>query len=196
MEWISDWVQGIIVAVIIVTIIEMILPNGNSKKYIKVVIGIYILFSIIVPIINKFNSTKFDINEILDLEKYANEISIQTSTDLENNNEEQIKNMYETGLKQDIKSKLNDKGYNISNMDIELEEEYKIKKITIRINKNEKENENIKKVDKIEIRVIKEKEEEIKNITEKEIEELKDYINSTYEVKKENIIIEEDTNDA
>lgn len=128
MEWISDWVQGIIVAVIIVTIIEMILPNGNSKKYIKVVIGIYILFSIIVPIINKFNSTKFDINEILDLEKYANEISIQTSTDLENNNEEQIKNMYETGLKQDIKSKLNDKGYNISNMDIELEEEYKIKK--------------------------------------------------------------------
>ena len=97
MEWISDWVQGIIVAVIIVTIIEMILPNGNSKKYIKVVIGIYILFSIIVPIINKFNSTKFDINEILDLEKYANEISIQTSTDLENNNEEQIKNMYETG---------------------------------------------------------------------------------------------------
>ena len=196
MEWISDWVQGIIVAVIIVTIIEMILPNGNSKKYIKVVIGIYILFSIIVTIINKFNSTKFDINEILDLEKYANEISIQTSTDLENNNEEQIKNMYETGLKQDIKSKLNDKGYNISNMDIELEEEYKIKKITIRIKKNEKENENIKKVDKIEIRVIKEKEEEIKNITEKEIEELKDYINSTYEVKKENIIIEEDTNDA
>ena len=196
MEWISDWVQGIIVAVIIVTIIEMILPNGNSKKYIKVVIGIYILFSIIVPIINKFNSTKFDINEILDLEKYANEISIQTSTDLENNNEEQIKNMYETGLKQDIKSKLNDKGYNISNMDIELEEEYKIKKITIRIKKNKKENENIKKVDKIEIRVIKEKEEEIKNITEKEIEELKDYINSTYEVKKENIIIEEDTNDA
>ena len=196
MEWISDWVQGIIVAVIIVTIIEMILTNGNSKKYIKVVIGIYILFSIIVPIINKFNSTKFDINEILDLEKYANEISIQTSTDLENNNEEQIKNMYETGLKQDIKSKLNDKGYNISNMDIELEEEYKIKKITIRIKKNEKENENIKKVDKIEIRVIKEKEEEIKNITEKEIEELKDYINSTYEVKKENIIIEEDTNDA
>ena len=91
---------------------------------------------------------------------------------------------------------MNDKGYNISNMDIELEEEYKIKKITIRIKKNEKENENIKKVDKIEIRVIKEKEEEIKNITEKEIEELKDYINSTYEVKKENIIIEEDTNDA
>jgi len=35
MEFITSWVQGIIIAVIIGTIIEMLLPNGNSKKYIK-----------------------------------------------------------------------------------------------------------------------------------------------------------------
>ena len=40
MEFISSWVQGIIVAVVIATIIEMILPEGNSKKYIKIVIGV------------------------------------------------------------------------------------------------------------------------------------------------------------
>ena len=34
-EWISNWAESIIVAVIIATIIEMILPEGNSKKYIK-----------------------------------------------------------------------------------------------------------------------------------------------------------------
>ena len=33
MEWISKWAEGIIVAVIIATILEMIIPNGNSKKY-------------------------------------------------------------------------------------------------------------------------------------------------------------------
>ena len=38
MQWISNWIQGIIIAVVISSIIEMILPNGNSKKYIKVVI--------------------------------------------------------------------------------------------------------------------------------------------------------------
>ena len=47
MEWISHWAETIIVAVIIGTIIEMILPSGNSKKYIKTVIGVYILFTII-----------------------------------------------------------------------------------------------------------------------------------------------------
>lgn len=46
-DFLSNWAQGIIVAVIIATIIEMILPNGSSKKYVKVVVGIYILFTII-----------------------------------------------------------------------------------------------------------------------------------------------------
>ena len=38
-EFLSSWAQGIIVAVIIATLIEMILPNSSSKKYVKVVIG-------------------------------------------------------------------------------------------------------------------------------------------------------------
>ena len=33
--FISNWAQGIIVAVIIASIIEMILPEGSSKKYIN-----------------------------------------------------------------------------------------------------------------------------------------------------------------
>ncbi len=31
-SFISSWTQGIIVSVIIASIIEMILPDGNSKK--------------------------------------------------------------------------------------------------------------------------------------------------------------------
>ena len=34
-SWMSNWAQGIIVALIVGTIIEMILPNGNNKKYVK-----------------------------------------------------------------------------------------------------------------------------------------------------------------
>ena len=46
-NWITNWAEAIIIAVVIATIIEMILPEGNCKKYIKVVIGVYILFTII-----------------------------------------------------------------------------------------------------------------------------------------------------
>ena len=64
--FISNWAQGIIVAVIIASIIEMILPEGSSKKYIKVVIGVYILFVIVTPIVNQFsnNSNSIDTDSI------------------------------------------------------------------------------------------------------------------------------------
>ena len=48
---ISSWAEQIIIAVIIGVLIEMILPKSNSKKYIKTIIGVYILYTIISPII-------------------------------------------------------------------------------------------------------------------------------------------------
>ena len=70
MEWVSSWIQGIIIAVIISTIIEMILPEGNSKKYIKVVIGVYILFSIVSPVISKVTGTSFQVSDMFIIDHY------------------------------------------------------------------------------------------------------------------------------
>ena len=50
---INSWAQEIVIAVIVGTIIEMIVQNGKNKKYIKTVIGMYLLFVIMYPIINK-----------------------------------------------------------------------------------------------------------------------------------------------
>lgn len=55
----SSWAEQIIIAVIIATIIEMFVPKGNSKKYIKTVIGIYILYTIISPVISLFARRRF-----------------------------------------------------------------------------------------------------------------------------------------
>ena len=65
-DWISSWANSVIIAVIIATIIEMILPNGNNKKYIKTVIGIFILFSIIAPVISKISDNDFDLKNVMD----------------------------------------------------------------------------------------------------------------------------------
>ena len=70
MNWISGWIQGIIIAVIIGTIIEMLLPDGNCKKYVKVVIGVYILFSIVSPVITKVTGNEFRVSDIYDIKKY------------------------------------------------------------------------------------------------------------------------------
>ena len=94
-EWISGWAQGIIVAVIIATIIEMLLPEGSSKKYIKVVVGIYILFTIVSPVITKITNKEFKLSDIIDLDEYIEAASSDnTYNELEKSNNENIKEVY------------------------------------------------------------------------------------------------------
>ena len=61
-NFLSSWVKNLSLALIIVSILEMILPNNKTKKYVKMVMGLYILFSIIAPFIE--NSSKFNLNNI------------------------------------------------------------------------------------------------------------------------------------
>ena len=68
-SFISSWAQGIIIAVIVGSIIQMILPENKNKKYIKVVIGIYILFSILSPVVGKnFNLSNYNLDNYLEIE--------------------------------------------------------------------------------------------------------------------------------
>ena len=60
--FIKEWTNQIIVAVIIATVFEMILPKGNNKKYIQMIIGIYVLFTLIQPIASKMNGKEIAIS--------------------------------------------------------------------------------------------------------------------------------------
>ena len=135
LEFISVWAQGIIVSVIIATIIEVILPNSSNSKYIKVVIGVFILFTIISPIINKFSSNK--ISDKINFDSYidtsTNNSAITTNVNL--NNEDTIRKMYEENLKIDIKTKITQKGYTVGNINLDIlnNDEYTLSKIDLKI---------------------------------------------------------------
>lgn len=205
MEFISSWVQGIIVAVVIATIIEMILPEGNSKKYIKIVIGVYVIFNIVAPIINKFTGNELDFTSIIDLNKYEEKLSAYEvdANGLDENNNSNIRQVYILNLKNDMKAKIQDKGYVVNGIYVELEEteEFKVKRLNLSVSKKEIEvyeestSNTINKVEEINIQVqinnnIQETEHLI-DINNNEIEEIKDYINSTYEINKNIIHINE-----
>lgn len=207
-EWISTWAEQIVVAVIIASIIEMLLPNGNNKKYIKAIIGVYILFTIISPIIGKF--VNIDLKDI-DYEKYFKEVETQEtiSQSLTTNNEKTMGEIYISNLKADMKNKLEEKGYRVENinLNVELEDEKnygKINEIVLEISKSSKESENItkeanntiaiNKIEEVKIGNKIENEKEIKikrEISNGDKNEVKDYLASVYDVKKKNIRINE-----
>ena len=79
-EFLSSWAKGLGLAIVIVSILEMLLPNNKTKKYIRMVMGLYILFTIISPFIK--NRTLFSVDNI-DLSKELNNYSsVETSVAL------------------------------------------------------------------------------------------------------------------
>ncbi len=105
---ISNWAGNIVVAVIISTIIEMIIPEGNNKKYIKIVIGVFILFTIISPIINYLSDENFLQDTVMastNIDKYKlnNTNGINTNNDIER--------VYVESLKQDIINRISEEGF-------------------------------------------------------------------------------------
>lgn len=71
-DFLSKWIEGIAIAVIIASIFEMILPDGNIKKYVKIVLGIYIIFSIISPFVDR--KELFNLNISKEIDTYSNNI--------------------------------------------------------------------------------------------------------------------------
>lgn len=194
MNWISGWIQGIIIAVIIGTIIEMLLPDGNCKKYVKIVIGVYILFSIVSPVITKVTGNEFRVSDIYDINTYI-EVSAKSSQEnIENSQQNQIKQVYITNLKNDMKQKIQEKGYSVKSLTLEIsnDEQYTLKKIFVQVSKKKnEENNEFKGVNEINIRInnTTENKEENISISTKEQNDLKAYLSGIYNLEEKNINI-------
>ncbi|MCI9247167.1 MAG: stage III sporulation protein AF [Clostridia bacterium] len=215
MEWMSGWIQGIIIAVIISTIIEMILPEGTSKKYIKVVIGVYILFSIVSPVISKVTGNEFRVSDILDLEKYMEKSkeSSNMQNQITSQNQDQIKEIYLSSIKSDIKQKIENKGYQVQSLDLKVEndEQYTLKELRLQVSKeavetnsqstNKNTNQIVENVQEVSIKIgnntqtsnnLEANKQSKKNtISSPNRRELKDYLSSVYEISTKNIFINE-----
>lgn len=211
-SFISSWAQQIIFAVIIGTILQMLLPEGKNKKYIKIVIGVYVLFAVISPVIGK--------NIDLNLDEF-NLSANSAESSLDETSQDQINNLYTTNLKQDIILKLKNKGYGCENVDLKTNENYEVLEISVigiyeleddndkdseksNSNQNNKTNNdnsqsaksNIAKVNSVVINEVhigeKEnsiKDQVVKGIPTSEEKDLKEYLSETYNVKEKNISI-------
>lgn len=195
-ESFNIWAKNITLAVIVVSILEMLLPNNKSKKYIKMVMGLYILFNIISPIIGQ--DISIDIEEFIE-ENETQTTSSETIDQTSMNN--RLKQIGENELEKDIINKLQEKGYmvNYCNVNLEIETESTIKDITIEVEKdveqekNNEENKNvenklvdeIQKIKKIQVGEYTEKEEiKEKNLTKEEINQIKKFLIEEYEVNE------------
>ncbi len=134
-NFMSSWAEQIVLAVVVATIIEMILPKNKNKKYIQMVIGVYVLFNIISPIIKN--------KEDFSIEKYSPE-NYETKTQYEvdqSSMDARLEKIYLDELENTVISKFEENGFEVSkcNIDAVLDTTKKnagIHSITVKIKNN------------------------------------------------------------
>ena len=137
-DFLSSWAKTLSLSVIIVSILEMLLPNNKTKKYIRMVMGIYILFNIVSPFMKSVQASSV---ENFSFENYTNNITVQTKNN-QSSMDKRLEQLYIEQLEKDIKTKITNKGYDVIKCYFNAvitgdEKNAGIKKVVLKIKKNE-----------------------------------------------------------
>lgn len=167
----KQWCEGIVIAIIVTIIIEMLIPDNSSKKYVKVVIGVYIMFVSLNPILELLH---YDIN----FEKIFDVDTVEASYSMDS----KIKDVYVLGIEEKIKEDLEELGYKIKYVQVLVDSNYEeISKITLKISNSQ--NSNIIEIEKINIGQTENQKNKYGDIVS--------FLETNYGVEEEKIVIEE-----
>lgn len=188
------YIYKILVFSILVVVLDKFLPQGNSKKYVKLVAGFLLTFIIISPIltfISKYDEVKDNIVSSISLLNIGDK---QFTADTMNNidNIQYIDEVFQANMKDDLKNRIKGYGYLAENIEIEYNvnenKNYEsIKKISFEVT-NEIKNQDIEVVKTVNIQNSNTLEDKYK-ISEQNKNEIIEKLSSTYEISKENIHI-------
>ena len=101
-ELINNLTKNIVIAITLSTLIEMMLPDGSIKKYVRSIIGLYIVFIIINPFLILLKNRDIEIKNL----QLPENTTIQTRT-IDTNS--YIESSYINRIKDDIKNKVEEK---------------------------------------------------------------------------------------
>ena len=210
-EFLSSWAKSLGLAIIVISILEMLLPNNKTKKYVRMVFGLYIIFNIISPFVK--NKDILDVSSY-DLNEYIGDYTTNEINEEQSSVNSQIEEIYIRELEKDITRKVEKLGYQVTTCNVyatlssENEENY-IEQIVLTVEKNEQqendqqgneteqtetiEDKLVKEIQKIkpvnttigQINKTEEKQDESKqNINNSDIQKIKKFLKEEYGVEE------------
>jgi stage III sporulation protein AF len=140
-ESIKSWIISVLIAAFIINMVDMILPTSKLKPYIKLVLNFIFVFIVISPIISFFSTDSNLEDKILKSMSEYNKKYVDSTNNLANiTGQNDLAKGYENGLKEVIRLKLDEYGYELEEIELDGSE---ISNIKIK----EKNSNNIKKED-------------------------------------------------
>ena len=140
LENIKSWIVTILIGAFIVNIVDMILPSSKLKSYINLVVNFIFVFIVLTPIINFFSKDMSLDNKILkSMTEYSKQYVDSSNQLAQKTGNSSLTKGYEDGLKEVLKLKLNEYGYELDEIQLNGN---KIEKITVKDKNNSNKNQN------------------------------------------------------
>ena len=140
LENIKSWIVTILIGAFIVNIVDMILPSSKLKPYINLVVNFIFVFIVLTPIINFFSKDMSLDNRILkSMTEYSKQYVDSSNQLAQKTGNSSLTKGYEDGLKEVLKLKLNEYGYELDEIQLNGN---KIEKITVKDKNNSNKNQN------------------------------------------------------
>ncbi|MGV3135543.1 stage III sporulation protein AF [Brevibacillus agri] len=79
MTWLTLWLKKIILLVLLAAFLDLILPNTTLQRYVKMVVGLILLLTIISPVFSLFSLSQDDL--ALRLDRYQQELNKPASVE-------------------------------------------------------------------------------------------------------------------
>ncbi|WP_246608839.1 stage III sporulation protein AF [Paenibacillus agaridevorans] len=87
MTWLSDWLRDIIAVILLAVLVELLLPNKAMQRYARLVVGLFILLTILSPLLRLFQEdigSKLDASiQIWDERKMERNVKMPTLQEIE-----------------------------------------------------------------------------------------------------------------
>ena len=128
MEALYNYGNLIIISVILITITEILLPEGAMKKYALLLTSLMISLTVASPLLNILND-EFDFSEVFEFDGATHDISFEDN--VYNVQIENLEMTFEKKLVEELRSEFANEDYEISSADVifSMDEEGKIQDI-------------------------------------------------------------------
>lgn len=178
-NFLSSWVKSLSLSLILVSILEMVLPNNKTKKYVKMVMGLYILFSIVAPFVE--NNDKLNSFSVQAVDSYISDNGEEINKKYANKKAQEsmdnrLTQIYKEQLQNDISKKISEKGYEVESCKVVAkisEDQSEIKNINLKV----------KRVD--DVSTGNESDVKTTDISNQELKSIKEFLVSEYGVSEQ-----------
>ena len=118
MEWLRDWIMQIAGVIVLGAVCDMVITEGEMKKYVKMVMGLVLIFAIIQPIIKENpDFTEFKLPQTTQVQ------AAELKNRLGEKEREALLNLYRQKLSKSIENELYAKCKSYATVDVTVEED-------------------------------------------------------------------------